>query len=184
MVSVRPRATPPRRTEWGSDTTVTAPSVELRRTSARSDARRSPDGRTELRTGMCHTPQTKCAVVHIVYSLRRVKRVATQRVSKRVATVDRGSVPRRTLSRWHRRRACRSIQDEHPCRAESALASDAVSSYTSRLQSTAASSAVRLIPHDMNGCATRHAERPRVPYRCCANYASTSRPPALTRKHN
>ena len=197
MVSVRPRKTPPAHNEvcdalraWlrgsgqGSDTTVTTLSGEQRGTRARSGARCAPDGRTGLRTGMCHTAQSKCAVVHIVNSPGRVKRVATMHVRKRAVTVDRGSVLRRTLSRWHRRRACRSIQEDHPCRAESAHVSDAASWYTSQRRSTAASSVVRSIPRDTNACAIRHAERLRVRYRCCASCASTSRPQALTRRHS
>jgi hypothetical protein len=191
MVSVRPRTTLRHATErtpagWRGGVTRLLQHLppNCRRTSARSAARRSPDARTGLRTGMCHTAQTKCAVVHIVYSPWRVKRVVTQRVSELVAAVDRGSVPRRTLLRWHRRRACRSIQDEQPCRAESAHALDAASWYTSQPQSTAASNAVRLTPRDTSACATRRAKRQRVPYRCCANFASTSPPPALIPKHN
>ena len=182
MVSVRPRRTPPahdgtasNRAARGSDTTVTTPAAELRGTSARSDARRSPDGRTGLRTGMSHTPQTKCAVVHIVNSLR-VSNASRRTVSASALRQLTGGQCRGVhSSRWHRRRACRSIQDEQPCRTESAHELDAASLYTSRQRSTAASSAVRSIPHDTSVCAIRRAEPPRVPYRCCANCVLTSR---------
>jgi hypothetical protein len=60
----------------------------------------------------------------------------------------------------------------------------AVSLCTSQQPSTAASSAVPLIPRDTSVCATRRVERLRVRYRCCANSVLIFRRKRSTRRHS
>ncbi len=100
------------------------------------------------------------------------------------ATVDRGSGPQRTLLPWHRRRACRSIQEEHPCRTGSAHESVAVSLCTSRQRSTAASSVVPSTLRVTSVCAIKHAELLRDRYRCCVSCVLISHRRRSTPRHS
>ena len=98
-----------------------------------------------------------------------------ERASRRNQTVDRRSGPRRTLLRWHRRRARSNFQDEPPWRIGSAHESGVVNRCTSQRRSTAASSAAPSIQSGTSVCATRRVEHRRGRYRCCANSDSISR---------
>jgi hypothetical protein len=98
-----------------------------------------------------------------------------ERPSRRNETVDRPSGPRRTLLRWHRRRARSNFQDESPRRIGSAHESGVVNRCTSRQRSTAASSAAPSIQSGTSVCVVKRAVHRRARYRCCANSDSISR---------
>jgi hypothetical protein len=137
-------------------------------------ARRPRSGNSRVAHRACALQRNRCAQLSTLSTpSARLKRVAAwcnQTSRRRLTEGDGGGVH---SPPWYRRRTCRGIHDVRPCRIGSAREWGVGSRCTSRLRSTAASSAAPSIRNAMSVCAIKRAERLRVRSRCCVSCVSS-----------